>query len=166
MNANNATPTLLVVGTGDVASALTAMATTLGWDHIVVDNAADAESDTRELRPSDSVAVLSHDEDVEGPALAAALSSEAGYIAAMGSRKTQQRRKDWLQAHDVSADLIDSIRGPAGLDIGADTPAEIAVSIVAEIIASRRGLSGAAVRDRSGPIHPEREAGTTEFPGG
>lgn len=147
MNARESIPTLLVVGTGDVASALVRMATTLGWDHIVVDNAADAISDSSELLPSDSVAVLSHDKDVEGPALEAALSSKAGYIAAMGSRATQQRRREWLEKHGVAADLIDSVRGPAGLDIGAKTPAEIAVAIVAEIIAARRG-SGLA--DRGG----------------
>jgi len=156
MSAKESIPTLLVVGTGDVASALTKMATTLGWDHIVVDNAADARSDSSELLPSDSVAVLSHDEDVEGPALEAALASRAGYVAAMGSRATQQRRREWLQEHGVAAELIDSIRGPAGLDIGAKTPAEIAVAIVAEIIAARRG---SALADRGGLSPDPRPAG-------
>jgi xanthine dehydrogenase accessory factor len=103
---------------------------------------------------------------VDGPARAAALASGAAYIGAMGSRRTQARRRAWLHANGVSAELADSIRGPAGLDIGADTPAEIAVAIVAEIVASRRGaVETSALSARPGPIHQDATPGARQCPG-
>ena len=79
--------------------------------------------------------IASHDDDVAGPALAAALDSEVGYIGALGARRIQQARADWLAYRDIT-DLA-RIHGPAGLDIGADTPAEIALSVLAEAVAVR-----------------------------
>jgi len=90
------------------------------------------------------------------PALAAALASPAGYAGTMGSRKTQQRRTDWLREHTTDEDDIAAIMGPSGLDIGADTPAEVAVSIVAEIIAAAAGTNPGSLGDRDGRVHPER----------
>ncbi|MGI8761486.1 MAG: XdhC family protein [Jatrophihabitantaceae bacterium] len=158
---------LLIVGTGEVSTALAAVAAALGWQAQVVDSEAEASAAVGRLRSRDSVAVLSHHDGIDGPALAAALASEAGYIGAMGSRRTQARRAQWLRDNGVSDALIDSIRGPAGLDIGADTPGEIAVSIVAEIVAVHRGSgSNAALSARSGPIHPGLAAGTAQCPAG
>lgn len=137
--------TVLVVGDGSVAAALVAMTAVLGWEVVVVVDDVEATKDAvGRLGESDAVVVLSHDEEVDGPALAAALDSGAGYVAAMGSRRTQQRRSKWLGDNGVPAERIDKVRGPAGLDIGADTPSEIAVSIVSEIIAVRRGARMAA----------------------
>jgi xanthine dehydrogenase accessory factor len=97
--------------------------------------------------------VLSHDRAVDGPALAAALASDVGYVGALGSRRTQAARREWLTDHDVAGDDQQRIHGPAGLDIDAHTPGEIAVSIVAEILAGRSSASGGALRDRPGPVH-------------
>lgn len=66
----------------------------------------------------------------------------------------------------VPQDLVDSVRGPAGLDIGSNTPAEIAVSMVAEIIAVHRGVTGGSLSDRPGQIHPDLLPGTAECPAG
>jgi xanthine dehydrogenase accessory factor len=97
------------------------------------------------------VVVISHDAEIAGRALMAVLSGGAGYIGALGSRRTQQARAKWLAEHGVTE--LDRIHGPAGLDVGADTPAEIAVSIVAEALAVRSGSSAVSLRERSGSIH-------------
>ncbi|MQA61502.1 MAG: hypothetical protein GEU86_08395 [Actinophytocola sp.] len=154
---------ILIVGSGDVAAALESISVTLGWDPAVVTT---HDETTSRLPEAESVVVLSHDEKVDGPALAGALTLGMPYIGAMGSRRTQARRRSWLLANGVSEELADSIRGPAGLDIAADTPAEIAVAIVAEIIACRRGAVGAdALSARPGPIHLHATPGSTECPG-
>ena len=103
---------------------------------------------------SDAFVVLSHDRAVDGPALAAALAGRAGYVGALGSRRTQAARREWLTEHGVAAADQARIHGPAGLDIDAHTPGEIAVTIVAEILGrARAASSGGALRDRSGPVH-------------
>jgi len=71
----------------------------------------------------------------------------------MGSRGTQTDRRERLLAAGVSPDVLDDISGPAGLDVGANTAAEIALSICAEILATRAGRSPVSLRDTSGPIH-------------
>lgn len=154
---------LLVVGEGEVARALEAIAATLGWEPVVVGT---VEGTVRELPETESVVVLSHHDGVDGPALAAALASPAGYVGAMGARRTQDRRRRWMADNGVPDDDADRVHGPAGLDIGSDTPAEIAVSIIAEIIAVRRGVAGGSLRDREGPIHPGLPPGTAECPAG
>jgi xanthine/CO dehydrogenase XdhC/CoxF family maturation factor len=162
----DATHTLLVVGEGGVATALEAMADALGWTTVVTTSLEDTVA---ALDGCDSVVVLSHHEGIDGPAIAAALSSEASYVGAMGSRATQARRQEWLRANGVPEELMAEVRGPAGLDIGADTPAEIAVSVVAEIVALRRGAatgSLGSLSGRSGPIHPDLPPGTAHCPGG
>jgi xanthine/CO dehydrogenase XdhC/CoxF family maturation factor len=156
--------TLLVVGDGAVAQALEAMSTALGWDVVVVTT---LDATVAALPRADSVVVLSHHDGTDGPALAAALDAGKPYIGAMGSRRTQARRREWMLEHGVASALVDSVRGPAGLDIGADTPAEIALSILAEVIATRRGVSGVgSISDRTGPVHPDLPPGTATCPGG
>ena len=154
--------TLLVVGGGEVADALVSIATTLGWAATVVD---DLDSVHAALPRADAVVVLSHHDGLDGPALAAALDSGAGYIGAMGSRRTQDRRRTWLTEHGVSDDAQAVIHGPAGLDIGSDSPGEIAVSIIAEVISARRDVTGGVLRDRPGPIHPQLAPGEALCPG-
>ncbi|HEU5266582.1 MAG TPA: XdhC family protein [Jatrophihabitans sp.] len=154
-------PTLVVVGDGLVAQALNDAATFLGWHPQVTPEVDAAVAAIARLRRSDAVVVLSHDRAVDGPALAAALRGGPGYVGAMGARHTQDARREWLTGHGVPTEEQARIHGPAGLDVDAHTPAEIAVSIVAEILAARAGSAGGALRDRSGPVHVGSNAATT-----
>lgn len=146
-------PTLAVVGEGLIAEALDGAGSLLGWAVRVVPDVDAAVTVARGLHASDAFVVLSHDRDVDGPALAAALGGGAGYVGALGSRRTQAARREWLTDYGVSEADQDRIHGPAGLDIDAHTPAEIAISIVAEIVAGRSSAGGGALRDRRGPVH-------------
>jgi len=146
-------PTQVVVGDGLIADALRDTAALLGWRCEVIGSVDEAVSAVGRLQRSDAVVVLSHDRAVDGPVLAAALNSRTGYVGALGSRRTQELRREWLTEHGVPADDQARIHGPAGLDIDAHTPAEIAVSIVAEILGSRAGSSGGALRERRAAIH-------------
>jgi xanthine dehydrogenase accessory factor len=128
-------PTLLIVGAGPVADALVAAAGLLGWQAQIITDVSAATGVIATLAALDKVVVASHDDEVAGPALEAALDGEVGYIGALGSRRTQRSRADWLAYHDITD--LSRIHGPAGLDIGAKTPAEIAVSILAEALAVR-----------------------------
>ncbi len=159
--AEGETPRMLVVGGGEVAAALAGVGEVLGWRTRVTEVLAEA----REALPgSDLVVVLSHHDDVDGPAIAAALEARPAYLGAMGSRRTQARRRAWLLAHGVTDDDLARVHGPAGLDIGADAPAEIAISILAEAVGVLRGVSGGSISDREGPIHPNAEPGTATCP--
>ena len=145
--------TLLVVGDGMIAEALAGVADLLGWTPTVTNDVTTAVAEGSLLTESDAVVVLSHDLDVGGPVLEAVLSGRTGYVGALGSRRTQAARHDWLDAHGVSAESQGRIYGPAGLDVDAHTPGELAVSIVAEILASRSGSGGGSLRERGGPVH-------------
>ena len=94
------------------------------------------------LTPRDAVCVLTHDLKFDVPALQAALDSPVGYIGVMGSRRTHQRRLAALQEAGVPAGQLARLHAPIGLAIGARTPEEMAVAIVAEIVASRNGSAG------------------------
>ena len=154
-------PKLLIVGDGPVADALTEIVSVLGWPIAVTSGAAAIGSDV------DAVVVTSHHEDVDGPTICAALAGGTAYVGAMGSRRTQARRREWLLANGVTEDVLTAVHAPIGLDIGADRPGEIAVSILAEVIAVRSGRPGLrSVGDREGPIHPELAEGEAYCPGG
>jgi xanthine dehydrogenase accessory factor len=140
-------PQLVIVGNGPVAGPLRAAADLLGWRTQIVTDARGATGLIAGLAALDKVVVMGHDDDLAGSALAAALAGEVGYIGALGSRRMQQSRADWLAYRGVTD--LDRIHGPAGLDIGAGTPAEIAVSIVAEALAARR-LSEDLISRRAG----------------
>jgi xanthine dehydrogenase accessory factor len=86
-----------------------------------------------------AICVLTHDHKLDIPALKAALASPAGYIGAMGSRRTTEAREALLREEGVTDEELGRIRAPIGLDIGSRTPAEVAVAVAAEIVASRRG---------------------------
>jgi xanthine dehydrogenase accessory factor len=107
-----------------------------------------------ELGPRDAVCILTHDPKFDVPAVQGALASRVGYIGVMGSRTTHARRMDRLAEVGItdSGDL-DRLMSPIGLDIGARTPEETAVSICAEIIATRTGRHVPSLRDGTGAIH-------------
>ncbi len=108
------------------------------------------------LGPRDAVCVLTHDAKFDVPAVIAALATDVGYLGAMGSRRTHDAR--WAKLLEAGADeavLRERLMSPIGLDLGARTPEETAVSICAEIIAVRAGRAGATtpLRAGTGPIH-------------
>jgi xanthine dehydrogenase accessory factor len=105
------------------------------------------------LGPKDAICVLTHDHKFDIPALVAALRTKVGYIGAMGSRGTHEGRVERLRAEGVDPAEILRIMAPIGIDIGARTPEETAVSICAEIIALQAGASAPSLRDGAGPIH-------------
>jgi xanthine dehydrogenase accessory factor len=107
-----------------------------------------------ELGPRDAVCILTHDPKFDVPAVQGALATRVGYIGVMGSRSTHERRMERLADVGVTdPDDLDRLMSPIGLDIGARTPEETAVSICAEIIARRTGRAVPSLRDGSGAIH-------------
>lgn len=105
------------------------------------------------LGPLDAVCVLTHDPKFDVPAIQSAVMTKVGYLGAMGSRKTTETRNERLREVGLSEADIDRVMGPIGIDIGARTPEETAIAIVAEIIAMRTGKLVASLRDADGPIH-------------
>jgi xanthine dehydrogenase accessory factor len=167
-------PRLLVYGAIDTADALAAAAHAVGWRTIVAD--ARAKFATRERMPNadelivawpedtlaqvqpdhaTAIVVLSHDDKFDLPLLIGALAGDAFYVGAIGSRRNQERRRERLLEAGVDESALDRIHGPAGLDIGAQSPAETAISILAEIMAVRAGRDGGPLRESSGRIHAE-----------
>jgi xanthine dehydrogenase accessory factor len=106
-----------------------------------------------ELGQRDAVCVLTHDHKFDVPAIIAALETEVGYIGAMGSRRTHTDRIARLRKEGVGDVALERVMAPIGLDLGARTPEETAVSICAEIIALRTGRRARSLRDTDGPIH-------------
>ena len=100
------------------------------------------------------IAVLTHDPKFDVPALQVALRTDAGYIGAMGSRRTHEDRLERLKEAGVTTDEIARLHSPIGLDLGARTPEETAISIAAEIVQARWGGSGQHLAATQGPIHP------------
>ena len=163
---------LFVYGAVDTAEALCRAAKLLGWQTVVAD--ARASFATPERIPSadellvtwpeeamaavepdlgTAVIVLTHDDKFDLPLIRAALASDAFYIGWIGSRRNQERRRGLLREEGVTDDELDRISGPAGLDIGADTPAETAVSMLAEMLAVRAGRAGGRLKDAETRIH-------------
>lgn len=106
------------------------------------------------LGERDAVCVLAHDPKFDVPAILAALGTRVGYIGAMGSRRTTAERAERLREAGVDERAMERIMAPIGLDIGARTPEETAISICAEIVALRAGGgSGSHLRAAQGPIH-------------
>ncbi|MFE4500853.1 XdhC family protein [Rhodococcus sp. NPDC056743] len=100
------------------------------------------------------LAVLTHDEKFDIPLLEVALRSDAAYVGAMGSRSTHERRVALLKECGVTDDELARLHSPIGLDLGARTPEETAVSILAEMTKTLRNASGLELRELHGPIHP------------
>ena len=107
-----------------------------------------------ELGSRDAVCILTHDPKFDVPAVKGALATSVGYIGVMGSRRTHSHRLERLAEAGIDdpADLA-RLMSPVGLDIGARTPEETAISICAEIISARTGRAARPLRDTEGPIH-------------
>jgi xanthine dehydrogenase accessory factor len=105
------------------------------------------------LGPRDAVCVLTHDPKFDVPAITSAVKTRVGYIGAMGSRRTTDTRNERLREAGLDDEQLARVMGPIGIDIGARTPEETAISIVAEIIAVRTGRPVSSLRDAAGPIH-------------
>jgi xanthine dehydrogenase accessory factor len=148
-----ATRTLVIVGAGEIGAALARIAKTLDLRVIVVDGREHLASDERfpdadEVRvgiPSEivesiglshdtAVVLVSHEYKYDLPILKSALTSDAGYIGMLGGRKRRDAMKELLRGDGVAMEALSRLRTPIGLDIEAETPAEIAVSIAAELV--------------------------------
>ena len=167
-------PRLVVFGAVDTAEHLCQGARTLGWRTIVVDARARLATEERipsadellvswpeealeQIQPdhATSIVILTHEDRFDVPALKGALASDAFYIGALGSRRNQDRRRERLLAEGLDEEALERISGPSGLDLGASTPAETAVSILAEILAVRAGREGGRLKAAKGRIHAE-----------
>lgn len=100
-----------------------------------------------------AIAVLAHDPVLDDPALVIALRSPAVYVGAMGSRRTQAARRERLAAAGLTSHELGRLSGPAGLDLGAVTAQETALSILAEIVAAGHGHAGGRLTNTPGSIH-------------
>jgi xanthine dehydrogenase accessory factor len=160
-------PRLVVVGAGQVAIPLVAMAGALGYETIVVDGRAAFA--TRErfpgvdrlivgwpeeaaaeigLGPADAVAILSHDAKFDEPAIVTAFAHGCRYVGVIGSRRTQAERRERLSAAGVRPEDLARLHGPIGLDLGGREPAETAMSIMAEVVATRYGGTGISMTEK------------------
>ncbi len=161
-------PSLIIVGAGHIAIPLTTFAKTLNYRVVVIDARAafatrerfphadelivawpDEVLEKMDLNPSTSVAVLTHDPKFDEPTLKVVLARRVGYIGAIGSRKTGAERAERLKQQGVTGEQLSRIHGPIGLNIGATAPEEMALAIMAEIVATRHGKDSSVILDWS-----------------
>ena len=161
-------PTLIAVGGVHITIALMALAKTLGYRTVVVDPRSAFGNQERfpnvdqlvqkwpdeafqkiPLTRSTAVAMLTHDPKLDDPALKIALPSPAFYVGALGSKTTQAKRRERLLDEGLTQEQLNRLHGPIGLEIGAGTPEEIAMSIMAEIVAARNKIERLNVRTKS-----------------
>ena len=167
-------PRLFIYGAVDTAEAMCRGAKLLGWHAIVADARGKFATPERipsadelivawpdeafaQIKPDHQTAivVLTHDDKFDEPALICALATEAFYIGALGSRRNQERRKERLLEAGVAEAELGRIMGPCGLDIGADTQEETALSILSEILAVRGQRQGGFLKEAKKRIHVE-----------
>lgn len=167
-------PQMLIFGAVDFTAALVRIAKVLGYRVTVCDArpvfattqrfpGADAvevrwpndllDEVGAQLGPRDAVCVLTHDNKFDVPAITSALATAVGYIGVMGSRRTHDKRTERLVEAGVTPEQFGRIMSPIGLDIGARTPEETAVSICAEIIALTTHSDAPSLKEGDGPIH-------------
>jgi xanthine dehydrogenase accessory factor len=165
-------PRVWIVGAGHVAEHVVGFASRAGFELLVVDprrlfaeqprfgdvtviaDWPDRAFAEHGLRADDAIVVLSHDPKIDEPALVAALGAADGpaYVGAIGSRRAQEDRRARLRAAGLGDEQLGKLRAPIGLDLGGREPAEIALAIVAELVAARHGATGRPMRDRmTGP---------------
>jgi xanthine dehydrogenase accessory factor len=128
-------PRLVVAGGGPFAEALVAQGRLLGWQVMAETRPEMVAGLAASLSPLDAIVVMGHHVETSSRCLLAALEGDAGYVGALGSAAMQEARADWLAYRDVTD--LSRVHGPAGLPLGGRTPAEVAVSIVAEILDER-----------------------------
>ena len=167
-------PRMLVFGAVDFTAALVRAAKLLGF-HVTVCDAREVFATTRRfphadevvvdwphrvlerlgprLGGRDAVCVLTHDPKFDVPAITTALATAVGYIGVMGSRRTHAAREVLLRDAGLGDAELARLRSPIGLDLGARTPEEVAISVLAEIIASRTGRTAAPLATTEGPLH-------------
>lgn len=169
-------PRMIIFGASDFSVATATIAGALGYRVTIVDprepfirsnrfaqvaeivvDWPDRYLSGQRLRERDVVLVFSHDPKLDEPALVAALDSGAGYVGALGSRRTQAQRAERLLEAGVPQQEIDRIAAPCGLDIGARTPPETAVSILGEVIAARSARAAEPLSRTEGPIHDRHQ---------
>jgi xanthine dehydrogenase accessory factor len=166
-------PRLVIFGAVDYAAALARLARAAGWRAYVCDPRSQFATAARfpdaeqviAAWPDEAlariggidratyIAVLTHDPKLDDAALTLALRSEAAYVGAMGSRRAQAQRRERLLAAGLDEDLIARVAAPIGLDLGALTPEETALSIMAEVVAVRHGRDGGRLSSAAGRIH-------------
>jgi xanthine dehydrogenase accessory factor len=170
-------PRMVIFGAIDFSAALARIATEIGYRVTIVDARQTFAQSPRfathadvvvawpdvyladtELGPRDAVLVFTHDPKFDEPALLAALDTAAGYIGALGSRRTHADREERLRAAGIGDADLRRISSPCGLDVGARTPAETAIAVLAEILALRAGREGGRLAEASGPIHSRGES--------
>ena len=160
-------PLLAIVGATHVGQALAHLAKAVGYRVVVADPRAalanperfpgmeilaawpDEALATLRFGQTSAIAILAHDDKFDHPALLAALRSPAGYVGAIGSRTTNEKRVAWLRAQGVADRDIARVHAPIGLDIGATGVEEIALAILAEIVAVRRHRKGGSLSAES-----------------
>ncbi|HEX5615459.1 MAG TPA: XdhC/CoxI family protein [Acidimicrobiia bacterium] len=167
-------PRMIIFGAVDFTAALAKLAKLLGYHVTVCDARAVFATKARfpmaddvvndwpdrhlakvgdRLGPRDAVCVLTHDHKFDVPAITAASATAVGYLGAMGSRRTHEARLVRLREAGMTDEQLARVMSPIGLDLGGRTPEETAVSICAEIIATRTGHHAASLRDGHGAIH-------------
>jgi xanthine dehydrogenase accessory factor len=166
-------PRLVIFGAIDFAAQLCTLARTSGWRPYVSDPRGffarrDRFPDAEEvivgwpdktfeqlggIDRAMSIAVLTHDPKLDDAALEIALRSPAAYVGAMGSHRAQAKRRERLLAKGITEEELARLSAPIGLDLGALTPEETALSIMSEIVALRRGRPGGRLAHASGRIH-------------
>jgi xanthine dehydrogenase accessory factor len=165
-------PRLLILGAVDYAAALCRLARASGWRPFVCDPrrafATEARFPEAErvvcawpdeafaelgIDRATYIAILTHDPKLDDAALRIALRSEAAYVGAMGSRRAQARRGERLLAEGITEAELDRMAAPIGLDLGATSPEETALSIMAEAVAVRNGRTGGRLGESAGRIH-------------
>ena len=166
-------PRLVIFGAVDYSAALARLARAAGWRPFVCDPRSQFATNGRfpdaeaviAAWPAEAferigaidratyIAVLTHDPKLDDAALEIALHSDAPYVGAMGSRRAQAQRRERLLAAGIEEELLERIAAPIGLDLGAMSPEETALSIMAEVVAVRHGRSGGRLSTAAGRIH-------------
>ena len=166
-------PRLVIFGAVDYAASLARLARAAGWRPFVCDPRSQFATAARfpdadeviAAWPEDAfgrlggidratyIAVLTHDPKLDDAALTIALRSDAAYVGAMGSRRAQAQRRERLLAAGLEEELLERIAAPIGLDLGAVSPEETALSIMAEVVAVRNGRDGGRLSQSAGRIH-------------
>lgn len=166
-------PRLVIFGAVDYSAALARLARAAGWRPFVCDPRSQFATNGRfpdaeaviaawpagaferigAIDRATYIAVLTHDPKLDDAALEIALHSEAPYVGAMGSRRAQAQRRERLLAAGIEEELLERIAAPIGLDLGAMSPEETALSIMAEVVAVRHGRSGGRLSTAAGRIH-------------